>query len=153
MNDQSRKPDLLSRGFRLGLLMAATCAAGASANDPALPPLPQFSKGWAFDQRDGKALYQAICQGCHMADGKGAKGAGAYPALANNVRLSSSGYVIDTILNGRRGMPWLANYLDDAQVAALASYVRMNFGNAYKDTIGEAEVKALRRPVKFQFDD
>ena len=37
-----------------------------------------------FLQRDGEAIYRAICQGCHMPGGQGAIGAGAYPALAAN---------------------------------------------------------------------
>lgn len=37
--------------------------------------------GQHFEQREGEHLFKAICQGCHMAQGQGAHGAGAYPAL------------------------------------------------------------------------
>ena len=59
-----------------GLLLLSSCA---FATDDA-----GFSQGKNFEEVSGDELYHAICQGCHMPDAQGAKGAGAYPALANN---------------------------------------------------------------------
>lgn len=103
-----------------------------------------FSRGWVFDQRDGQALYQAVCQGCHMSDAKGATGAAAYPPLAAAPRLAARQYAAMMVLNGRAAMPGFGRALDDQQVAAVINYLRSNFGNSYSDTLTPAEVAALR---------
>jgi mono/diheme cytochrome c family protein len=93
-----------------------------------------------------------------MPDGRGAVGAGRYPAFAGDPTLVSASYVAATVLLGRRDMPSFAERaeadgeaffgrttLTDAQVAAVVNYVRTHFGNHYPDAIGEAEVRALRQ--------
>jgi mono/diheme cytochrome c family protein len=112
----------------------------------AADPLPTVSEGRGFVQRDGAALYQAICQGCHMADGRGAEGGGSYPALAGNPRLASAPYVMLAVLNGRKAMPGFGFMLDDAQVAAVVNQVRNRFGNGPQDPVAPADVRALRPP-------
>ena len=97
-----------------------------------------------FPQQDGAALYQAICQGCHQPNAEGAIGAAGYPALAQNKKLASAAYPIYTVLQGRKGMPPLASYLSDVQIAAVVTYVRTHFGNNYADTISPEMVKAAR---------
>jgi mono/diheme cytochrome c family protein len=103
---------------------------------------------------DGRQIYENICQGCHMADGGGAVGAGHYPALAKDPTLVSRQYMALTILMGRRNMPAFGAKhapaflgppvaLTEAQIAAVINYVRTNFGNHYKDPITAAEVAAL----------
>ena len=37
----------------------------------------------------GEQVYMQICQGCHMPDGRGAQGAGYYPALAGDPGIGS----------------------------------------------------------------
>jgi len=111
-------------------------AAGLDANG--------LSQGWAFGQQDGAALYAAICAGCHMPDGRGATGAGAYPALAGNARLASAAYPVVTVLRGRKGMPPLGYALGDEQVAAVVNFVRTNLGNRYTDAVSADDVKPLR---------
>ena len=49
-----------------------------------------FANPAHFAATDGAALYRDICQGCHMARGQGAKGAGAYPALAKDANLAAA---------------------------------------------------------------
>jgi mono/diheme cytochrome c family protein len=106
---------------------------------------PSFSPdGEHFVQQGGAQLYQAICQGCHMPLGQGAKGAGFYPALANNPRLASGAYPAYVVLSGLRGMPPFAERLTDQQVAAVVNYVRTNFGNVYQDAVTPEAVKGLR---------
>jgi mono/diheme cytochrome c family protein len=97
-----------------------------------------------FPQQDGQALFQAICQGCHMANAQGAVGAGAYPALAHNKKLATAAYPVYTVMRGRKDMPALSVYLSDAQVIAVVTYVRTHFGNHYPDKIPPELVKAAR---------
>lgn len=103
---------------------------------------------------EGERIYAQICQGCHMPDGRGAEGAGRYPAFAGNPALASANYVAATILNGRRNMPAFerpANFefffgptwLNDTQVANIVNYLRTHFGNHYDEPITPAEVAAL----------
>ena len=120
----------------LALLLAAGMA---HAGDAA------FSQGWRFQQREGASLFAAICAGCHMPQGQGAQGAGAYPALAGNTRLASGAYVATMVLNGRRAMPAFAGQLDDAQVAAVVGYVRRELGRNDTDPLQPADVAALRK--------
>jgi mono/diheme cytochrome c family protein len=100
----------------------------------------------AFPERDGPAIYAAICQGCHMPDARGATGAGAYPALAGDKTLASAGYPVLLVLYGQKAMPGFGGFLDDAQVAAVVHYVRTHFGNDYKDAVTPADVKVARQP-------
>lgn len=95
----------------------------------------------------GQQIFTHICQGCHMADGKGAVGAGHYPALANNPKLAAAAYPAVMVLNGRGAMPSFSRELTDAQVADVVNYVRGHLGNAYTDTLKPEDVKAFRPPA------
>ncbi len=90
---------------------------------------------------EGRRLYGAYCVDCHGADGKGK--APAYPPLAGNraVTLTPAVNAIRIVLNGGfppgtagnprpYGMPPYSHELNDAQVAAVLSYVRASWGNA-----------------------
>jgi mono/diheme cytochrome c family protein len=113
------------------------------------PPASATARAWStgprFVERSGEALFANICQGCHMADGKGATGAGAYPSLADNNHLESKGYPIAMVLNGQRGMPPFGAMMNDDQVAAVVNYVRTHFGNRYDDAVTLEDVRAVRR--------
>ncbi len=125
--------------MRFALVVAfATFASSALAQDAS------FSNPYRFRQQDGEALYRGICQGCHMPDGKGAVGAGAYPALAGNAKLETAAYPVFMVVRGNKGMPGFGRQLDDAQVAAVVNYVRSHFGNDYHDAVGNEDVKAAR---------
>ncbi len=100
-----------------------------------------------FPQQSGAVLFQTICQGCHMSDAQGAVGAAAYPALAHDRKLASALYPVYVVVTGRKGMPPLASYLSDAQIAAVVNYVRTHFGNHYADTISPEMVKAAREAL------
>jgi mono/diheme cytochrome c family protein len=129
----------------------APAAAGAPAsaqqrNDGAASDSHGFVSATRFGQREGAALYAATCAGCHMPDGRGAAGAGRYPALAGNEKLENAGYPASVVLNGLRGMPGFANQMDDAQIAAVVNYVRSNLGNRYAaDPATPDDVKVLRQ--------
>jgi mono/diheme cytochrome c family protein len=91
----------------------------------------------------GQQVYQQVCQACHMADARGGKGAGEIPALAKNARLEEPSYPVSMILQGRGAMPSLTDILKPAQIAAVVTYIRTNFGNHYKTPVKEADVKAM----------
>jgi len=96
---------------------------------------------------DGAGVYQHVCQGCHMPGGRGAVGAGAFPALAHNAHLQVAGYPIAMVLNGHGGMPWFNGMLSDAQIANVVNFVRGNFGNTYADKVTPQDVAAVRGPA------
>lgn len=145
-------PALLSFSLRVCRSLAAFLAfalfapAAMSAEDelPPFSPPGSFTDLGHFSHQDGATLFRAICQGCHMADAKGAVGAGYFPALAGNPKLSSANYPALVVLKGRHGMPPFGDYLTDAQVAEVVNYVRSHFGNQYPDALTQAEVAKLR---------
>ena len=112
----------------------------------AAPPSAEatLSPGRVFTETTGESLYANVCQGCHMADGKGAVGAGSYPSLAGNGKLAAAGYPTLVVVQGLRGMPAVGRKMTDEQVAAVVNYVRTHFGNGYDDPVGAADVKAAR---------
>ncbi len=124
-------------------------AAPVSPSTDSSPPLSALAQSFserrpAFTQRGGENLYQAVCQGCHMAQGQGAKGAGFYPPLASNPKLAASAYAVVVVMNGLHGMPGFANRLTNEQVAEVVNYVRTNFNNSYTDAVTTDGVKAFR---------
>jgi mono/diheme cytochrome c family protein len=127
---------------RLARSLALVAAAAAPASAQA--PEGAFTDPVHFHVQGGAALYRDVCQGCHMADGKGAVGAGTFPALAGDPKLAAAGYPLAVVMNGQKGMPGFARALSDAQVAAVVNYVRSHFGNAYGDTVSDADVTAQR---------
>ena len=140
-----------TRPFLLLLTLAWLLVAGAARADNAGVHAPGV-----LQTRDGGQVYRQICQGCHMPDGRGASGAGHYPALAGNPTLASARYMALTILQGRRNMPsfepqppgetfFVPASLTDQQVAVVINYVRTHFGNHYRDAISTAEVQALHQ--------
>ena len=128
--------------MRAVLVTALLCFGVPAAAETAHTPV--FSTGDAFDEQTGEALYQGICQGCHMPNGQGAAGAGRYPALAKNPKLEASGYPVTMVLKGFNGMPTFADRLTDAQIAQVVNYVRTHFGNSYADAVKPEDVKASR---------
>ncbi len=125
------------RWLLLPLLLLATAARADGAG-------PTFGNPYAFTEQGGAAVYAAVCAACHMPDGRGAIGAGAYPALAANPRLAAAGYPILVVLRGRKAMPAFGRSLSDAQVAEVVGFIRSSFGNAYPDAPTAKDVAALR---------
>ncbi|HYD63598.1 MAG TPA: cytochrome c [Noviherbaspirillum sp.] len=90
--------------------------------------------------RQGAKLYETHCVECHRADGKGIPP--SYPPLAGNRSLAANpalnpirmvlngGYPPSTAGNPRPyGMPPFSAILNDSEVAAVVSYIRMSWGN------------------------
>ncbi len=126
----------------LALLFAPPFAAAQNtSNSPSGAP---FSSGFRFSETRGEQLFAAVCQGCHMPDGRGAVGAAAYPSLAGDKNLEASGYPIGIVVRGQRSMPAFGGMLSDDQVAAVVNYLRTHFGNAYRDEVTAQDVKVAR---------
>jgi len=133
------------------LLMMAVPALSARAEEP--PPFSPLSPASAskpgpFIHSDGATIYRAVCQGCHMPDARGARGAGEYPALAADARLASAAFPAARVLGGWLGMPRFADMLSDAQIADVVNYVRTNFGNRYPDRLCAGDVARIRTTVQ-----
>jgi mono/diheme cytochrome c family protein len=107
-------------------------------------PLTSLSMGFRFTETTGEELFASACQGCHMPDGKGAVGAGAYPSLVQDSNLEAGGYPVYVVVRGQRAMPALGAMMSDAQVAAVVNYVRTHFGNQYRDAVSADDVKLVR---------
>lgn len=97
-----------------------------------------------FLPEEGEALYLTACAGCHQPQGQGAIGAASYPPLAGNPRLEGHRYPVWIVLNGQAAMPAFGDWLSDAQVAEVVSYIRQNLGNRYETPVTAGEVAALR---------
>jgi mono/diheme cytochrome c family protein len=130
---------MISAAFSLLSFFAYAQGAGPSASEPAL------SAGFRFYEMSGEELFANVCRACHMSDGKGAVGAGTYPSLAGDRNLEASGYPVDVVVNGRRGMPPFGTMMSDDQVAAVVNYLRSHFGNNYQDTVTTEDVRIVRR--------
>jgi nitrite reductase (NO-forming)/hydroxylamine reductase len=104
----------------------------------------------------GKAGYEAYCQSCHQADGKGMTG--AFPPLAgSDYLLEDPERGILAVLRGISGsimvngvtynsvMPHLA-YLSDDNVAAIVNYTLSSWGND-GGSVSEADVARLRQQI------
>jgi len=95
----------------------------------------------------GQKVYVEVCQACHMADARGAVGAGQITGLAANANLESADYPIAIVTGGKGPMPWFRGSLSDEQIADVVNYVRSHFGNAYSDKISAADVKERGVPA------
>ena len=128
------------RAFSLALLLAFAAAPVARADEPgpggSKPPVP----------KTGEEVYRMVCQACHMADAKGAVGAGKFPALASNPRMAVAAYPIVITEKGKGGMPYFSDSLTPAQVAMVVTYIRTHFGNNYPDPVTEAQVIPYAKP-------
>lgn len=94
----------------------------------------------ADDEVDGAEVYSARCASCHQLDGTGM--AGAFPPLAGSTWVTGdAGRLVRIILNGLSGpvevdgevfnsfMPGWGTILSDAEIAAVATFVRSEWGN------------------------
>jgi mono/diheme cytochrome c family protein len=91
---------------------------------------------------DGSLIFGGICMPCHQAGGTGVEG--KYPPLAGSEWLAKDPEIpVRIVLHGLHGpiqvkgksynneMPALGNQLSDAEIAAVLTYVRSNFGNQF----------------------
>ena len=112
-------------------------------NDPDSPKV-SLSAGYRFSETSGEELFASVCQGCHMADGQGATGAGNYPSLAHDKSLEGKGYPVYVVVRGQKAMPPVGAMMSNGQVAAVVNYVRTHFGNSYPDVVSVDDVRQAR---------
>jgi mono/diheme cytochrome c family protein len=107
---------------------------------------------------DGAAIFAQSCAACHQADGRGVPG--AFPPLAGSPWVTGDEKTaVRIVLLGIQGpidvkgatfngmMPPWRDSLDDAQIAAVLSHVRSQFGNQ-APAIRAETVAALRATYK-----
>ncbi|MBK7282655.1 c-type cytochrome [Candidatus Aalborgicola defluviihabitans] len=112
---------------------------------------------------DGKAVFAAQCVACHQATGKGLPG--VFPPLDGSEWVQGDARTVANILlHGINGKITVAGtdysgampsfqQLNDAELAAVASYVRSNWSNkaeAIKPDLFEQERKASTRTTPFE---
>ncbi len=108
----------------------------------------------------GAAIFAAKCSACHQLSGQGTD---AFPPLAGNLVVTAAdpSTMLGVIVNGRSGplevngktfngtMPTWNGKLTDADIAAVATYVRSSWGNN-ASPVTEQEVVAAGPPVSVQ---
>jgi mono/diheme cytochrome c family protein len=110
----------------------------------------------------GGAIYRDQCSACHALDGRGTPQ--LFPSVAESsvVQSASAETLIRLVLRGARsvatdseptasGMPSYGWQLDDAQVAAVLTYLRNNWGAAAEE-VSPAEVSAVRARLASRTD-
>jgi cytochrome c oxidase subunit 2 len=88
----------------------------------------------------GAAVYMKNCAPCHQPMGQGEAPA---PPLAGNSRLKDEKLVIGQILMGGEYMPSFGFQLSDADIAAVATYIRNSWDNKHGPVTAE-QVAAMR---------
>lgn len=107
------------------LALTATAATGAAQAAPA-----------------GQTLYSDNCAACHQASGKGVSG--AFPPLAGAaIAQGDARPLAGVVLDGRNEMPGFRDDMNDADLAALLTYVRSAWGNKGKP-VAASDVAAAR---------
>jgi len=128
-----------------GLMLMSLPSSAAQADEEARSrPLASLSTGFRFTEQTGEELFTSACQGCHMPDGHGATGAGAYPSLSKDSNLEAGGYPVHVVVRGQKAMPPVGSMMSDDQVAAVVNYLRTHFGNQYNDAVTADDVRRIR---------
>jgi mono/diheme cytochrome c family protein len=138
---------IISNRFRLVAVLSVAGPLWVSAvtgAEKAPTAQPSLSRSFRFTETTGEDLFASACQGCHMPDGRGADGAGRYPALTDDRNLEARGYPVTVVVRGQRAMPPVGALMSDDQVVAVVNYVRTHFGNQYGDAVTAGDVKAVR---------
>jgi predicted lipoprotein with Yx(FWY)xxD motif/mono/diheme cytochrome c family protein len=73
----------------------------------------------------GRAAYTMYCAACHTDDGRGSVG----PNLRENQRLANDVFMVRQLRDGGDEMPGFGGVMSDADLAAVATYVRNSWGN------------------------
>jgi mono/diheme cytochrome c family protein len=115
-------------------LRSATTAAEADSLDPAQLRLV------------GAQLYATHCAPCHRLNGEG--NLGRFPALNHNALVTgrTPAPLITRVLQGYREMPGFAPSLNDAELAAVLTYVRQAWSNQAAP-IDPAQVQSVRERI------
>lgn len=143
---------LVFGGFYLGRYSGAFAGAAAvhsGVDGPGAPGAPApgapgggagVGEGYHAAAVDGHAMYESRCSACHQAAGQGLPG--AFPPIAGSeFVLGDPERLVRIVLHGLTGpvtvkgqsfngaMPAWADVLNDAEIAAVLTYVRSSWGN------------------------
>ncbi len=102
------------------------------------------AESWSDDKlmSEGKKLYEIHCFACHKKDGSGTPP--TFPALKGSAMANGkAGAHIQIIIKGKASMPPFAQ-LNDAEIAAIATYERKSWGNT-GSIIKPSEVTKARK--------
>jgi cytochrome c oxidase subunit II len=91
----------------------------------------------------GEAVYRAQCMACHQESGEGIEGVFASLVGSPVVEGAASG-LVEVIVAGQGEMPGLGALLSDEEVAAVASYVRRQWGTGSDPSVSVATVASVR---------
>jgi mono/diheme cytochrome c family protein len=135
------------------LLAIATYLKDQHGHSPQLSPLPVTDPAMVT----GSAIYQDLCAACHGSDGRGV--AYLIPDLAGSASVASDEptSIVRVVLNGAKtvatqdeptgaAMPSFKWQLSDAEVAAVATYVRNSWGHAASAT-SASDVRKARKQL------
>jgi len=137
----------------LSLFILASCGgnSGNSSGEAASAPAASGSAPAAGGGADGEAIYKRTCVACHQPNGMGI--ANTFPPLAKSDFIANREMTIGQVIKGKQGELVVngAKYnsvmppqpLNDAEIAAVLTYVYTNFGNSGAPVTVD-EVKAVR---------
>jgi mono/diheme cytochrome c family protein/glucose/arabinose dehydrogenase len=119
--------------------------------EPAAPPVQPLN---ADEQRRfdaGKEVFANLCAGCHDATGQGKDKLG--PSLLTSKYTQANPQVVIRIVTGGKDgptglMPPLAGALSDAQIAAVITYIRREWGHT-ASAVSEIDVRELRQSTSW----
>jgi mono/diheme cytochrome c family protein len=127
--------------WAVAYIVIARPDAMAGLGDRRVPEALHAASASASGAIDGRQLFVAKCQACHQARGEGLPG--VFPPLADSQWVKGLAEIpVQIVLHGLAGpievgnatyngtMPGFAEQLSDAEVAALLSFVRAEWGNA-----------------------
>ena len=113
----------LFAGFCLVLLSFAGPAAAQGADDPA-------------EVEAGQVVFEANCASCHSADGTGSQTGRPLTDVATEADRSVH---IESVTNGKGGMPAFGERLITDEISAAVSYVRLSFVSQAAEPAPEPE--------------
>ncbi len=136
------------------ILMADPTGVAALGDRRAPAALVAADAGAAGVVIDGRQLYANTCQACHQATGQGLPG--VFPPLAGSEWVTGDEHILaQIVLHGLTGpievagvtydgaMPAFGGQLNDAQLAAVLTFIRSEWGNG-APAVEDATAKAAR---------
>jgi mono/diheme cytochrome c family protein len=138
-----------------GVVAAAGMSGGARVASGSEPPAIESHEAPVPQAPDGRKIFLTSCSACHQGDGTGVPG--AFPPLAGSDWVTGDeGRLVRVILHGLTGpievngegyagtMPPFGGALSNADVAAVATYIRASWGNEAPQ-VTVADVARIRR--------
>lgn len=138
----------------LALLLLVSGFTTGQVGDGPLALLPMKAHAPLTVDEDGQKIYETRCMSCHQINGQGITGVFP-PLIESEWVVGDKGRLIRIVLGGISGevevngvtysgaMPPWNTFLNDAQIAALLTYIRSTWGND-ADAITHDEVARVR---------